>query len=85
MVCETVLSMDLAAPVDHHLVGLVRVSTVSQDTQLQRDALVAVGCGRIFEEKVSTCGTERPGLAAASRTFWPSRTGFTRVASACGS
>ena len=57
--------MDLVAPVDHHLVGLVRVSTDSQDTQLQRDALVAVGCGRIFEEKVSTRATERPGLAAA--------------------
>lgn len=57
--------MDLVAPVDHHLVGLVRVSTDSQDTQLQRDALVAVGCGRIFEEKVSTRTTERPGLPAA--------------------
>jgi DNA invertase Pin-like site-specific DNA recombinase len=58
--------MDLDAPVvDHHLVGLVRVSTDAQDAQMQRDGLVAAGCGRIFEEKVSTRATERPGLAAA--------------------
>jgi DNA invertase Pin-like site-specific DNA recombinase len=56
--------VDLDAPVvDHHLVGLVRVSTDAQDAQMQRDALVAAGCGRIFEEKVSTRATERPGLA----------------------
>jgi N12 class adenine-specific DNA methylase len=35
----------------HNLVGLARVSTVLQDAQLQRDALTAAGCGRIFEEK----------------------------------
>lgn len=38
----------------YNLVGLARVSTVAQDAQLQRDALTAAGCGRIFEEKVST-------------------------------
>jgi DNA invertase Pin-like site-specific DNA recombinase len=47
------------------LVGLARVSTDGQDAQLQRDALTAAGCGRIFEETVSTRTTERPGLAAA--------------------
>ncbi len=46
-------------------VGLARVSTDAQDTQLQRDALTAAGCGRIFEEKVSTRRTDRPGLTAA--------------------
>jgi len=50
---------------DHHLVGLCRVSTDSQDNQLQRDALTQAGCGRIFEEKISTRKTDRPGLAAA--------------------
>jgi len=30
-------------PVDHPLAGLVRVSTDSRDTQLQRDALVGAG------------------------------------------
>ncbi len=49
----------------HNLVGLARVSTVVQDAQLQRDALTAAGCGRIFEEKVSTRSSARPGLAAA--------------------
>ncbi len=48
----------------HNLVGLARVSTVAQDAQLQRDALTQAGCGRIFEEKVSTRSTARPGLAA---------------------
>jgi len=41
------------------------VSTDAQDAQLQRDALNEAGCGRIFEEKISTRKTERPGLAAA--------------------
>jgi DNA invertase Pin-like site-specific DNA recombinase len=50
---------------DAALVGLARVSTAGQDAQLQRDALTEAGCGRIFEEKVSTRKAERPGLAAA--------------------
>jgi DNA invertase Pin-like site-specific DNA recombinase len=50
---------------DHHLVGLCRVSTDSQDNHLQRDALTLAGCGRIFEEKISTRKTDRPGLTAA--------------------
>lgn len=49
----------------HNLVGLARVSTDGQDAQLQRDALTEAGCGRIFEEKVSTRKADRPGLAAA--------------------
>ena len=50
-----------------HQIGLCRVSTGGQDTQLQRDALAAAGCGRVFEEKVSTRRgpDERPGLSAA--------------------
>jgi DNA invertase Pin-like site-specific DNA recombinase len=58
--------IESSAPVvDHHLVGLCRVSTDAQDNQLQRDALTRAGCGRVFEEKVSTRTSERPGLAAA--------------------
>lgn len=53
------------ADTHHNLVGLARVSTGSRDAQLQRDALSEAGCGRIFEEKISTRKTERPGLAAA--------------------
>jgi DNA invertase Pin-like site-specific DNA recombinase len=53
------------APPCGHFVGLTRVSTEAQDLQLQRDTLTAAGCVRIFEEKVSTRSTERPGLTAA--------------------
>jgi DNA invertase Pin-like site-specific DNA recombinase len=47
------------------LIGYVRVSTDGQDTALQRDALAQAGCAKVFEDKVSTRQSERPGLAAA--------------------
>ncbi|MEO3853077.1 recombinase family protein [Streptomyces sp. B8F3] len=49
------------------LIGLVRVSTDKQKTERQHDALNAVGCIRIFEEKTSgkLAVDDRPGLAAA--------------------
>lgn len=52
---------------DRSLVGLARVSTDAQDNQLQTDALNAVGCVRIFTDKVSSRrdAQERPGLVAA--------------------
>src|SRR5262245_51066644 len=34
-------------------VGYCRVSTDDQSTDVQRDALTAAGCERIFEEKIS--------------------------------
>jgi DNA invertase Pin-like site-specific DNA recombinase len=57
----------MTEPVQPTLVGLARVSTDAQDAQLQRDALTEAGCGRIFEEKVSTRKAEadRPALKAA--------------------
>ena len=61
-------------PTHHHLVGLARVSTDSQDLQLQRDALTAAGCGRIFTETASTRSTERPGLTAALDCLRPADT-----------
>ena len=50
---------------DRSLVGLARVSTEIQYAQLQRDDLTAARCIRIFEEKISTRKTDRPGLTAA--------------------
>lgn len=49
------------------LIGLARVSTRTQDKQLQLDAFTEAGCLRVFEETISTrksAGT-RPGLTAA--------------------
>ena len=34
-------------------IGYARVSTNEQDTQLQIDALNAIGCDRIYQEKQS--------------------------------
>ncbi|WP_226761664.1 recombinase family protein [Arthrobacter sp. SO3] len=42
--------------------------------QLQRDALETAGCGRIFEDKISSRITARPGLAEALGYLLPSDT-----------
>ena len=47
------------------LVGYARVSTQDQNPDLQRDALAAVGCVRVFEDAASGARAERPGLAEA--------------------
>lgn len=46
-------------------IGYIRVSTLDQNPELQRDALEQTGCERIFEDKASGAKTERPGLAEA--------------------
>ena len=47
------------------LVGYARVSNMDQSPALQRDALQAAGCGRIFTEKASGAQHRRPELQAA--------------------
>src|SRR3954469_2566575 len=46
-------------------VGYARVSTLDQDLSLQLDALAAVGCGKVFEDRASGARADRAGLQAA--------------------
>jgi DNA invertase Pin-like site-specific DNA recombinase len=52
-------------PAAARLVGYARVSTGGQDLGLQLDALRAVGCAEIHEDRASGATTKRPGLDAA--------------------
>ncbi|RMH10312.1 MAG: recombinase family protein, partial [Gammaproteobacteria bacterium] len=47
------------------LIGYARVSTDDQNLDLQRDALQACGCKRIFEDTQSGARASRPGLQEA--------------------
>src|ERR1700761_9402037 len=44
------------------LIGYARVSTDDQDLRVQRAALDAAGCRRLYEEKVSGAKRDRPAL-----------------------
>ena len=52
------------------LIGYARISTVDQNLNLQRDALVASGCEKIYYDKgVSGAKAKRPGLDKALRSL----------------
>ncbi|WP_415843460.1 recombinase family protein, partial [Xenorhabdus thuongxuanensis] len=46
-------------------IGYIRVSTTDQNSDLQRNALMAANCDRIFEDKISGKTANRPGLKQA--------------------
>jgi DNA invertase Pin-like site-specific DNA recombinase len=48
-------------------IGYARVSTDDQNLDLQRDALTAIGCERLFTDTASGAKAERPGLLEALR------------------
>jgi DNA invertase Pin-like site-specific DNA recombinase len=58
-------------PVAGRLVGYARVSTQDQTTALQLDALRAVGCVEIHQDRVSGSVMRRPGLDAALASLGP--------------
>jgi DNA invertase Pin-like site-specific DNA recombinase len=47
------------------LIGYARVSTQDQNLELQIEALIKIGCERVFEDKTSGIRAERPGLTKA--------------------
>ncbi len=47
------------------LIGYARVSTTDQNLKLQKDALIKVGCEKIYEDELSGTKDNRPGLSKA--------------------
>lgn len=56
------------------IIGYARVSKDDQNLSLQRDALQAAGCERIFEDQISGATDSRPGLSSALLSLRPGDT-----------
>lgn len=56
------------------LVGYAKVSTTDQNLDLQKDALLAAGCERIFTDTASGAKSQRPGLTEAFQHCRPGDT-----------
>jgi DNA invertase Pin-like site-specific DNA recombinase len=52
-------------------IGYARVSREDQNTGLQRDALKAAGCAKIFEDRITGATFTRKGLARALKALGP--------------
>jgi DNA invertase Pin-like site-specific DNA recombinase len=57
-----------------HLLGYARVSTAEQEPALQRDALLAAGCARVWVDVASGSRDDRPQLAAVLEQLLPGDT-----------
>ena len=63
--------MSTETAIDGYRIGYARVSTLEQDEALQRDALTAAECQRIFVDKVSGKLEHRPALDAMPEQLRP--------------
>jgi predicted site-specific integrase-resolvase len=52
-------------------IGYARVSTRDQDLTMQREALTAAGCSKIYAEKVTGAKSDRPQLARLVKALEP--------------
>ncbi|WP_408582503.1 recombinase family protein [Enterobacter cancerogenus] len=55
-------------------IGYIRVSTIDQNPELQRDAIERANCELIFEDKMTGTKAKRPGLNKLLRTLKPGDT-----------
>jgi len=55
-------------------IGYIRVSTIDQNPELQRDAIERANCELIFEDKMTGTKAKRPGLSKLLKTLKPGDT-----------